>query len=178
MFRVLSYLTYQKEGASRSLKYKQGLRGGMDLETLVKYIPFRLDWLWIGPVSGILLIGLVKVFFSVFGTRGQKHASHFDHPDRQELYGYWRSGYNLETAQLVNFYLSFDSEESAGKVFWGLTRNFNIIESKLERNGDRWLLTIALRVILSLEKIEEIQREISAAAQYVGGTYDGWTILD
>ncbi|MDI7775800.1 ribonuclease E inhibitor RraB [Asticcacaulis sp. EMRT-3] len=132
-------------------------------------------WLW-AVGAAFLCIRLVRVIIYAAKSGQQKNSKRYNSEDGKRFYDYWHDGYDLKPEQLVDFHMSFDSEEKAGEVSFGLTRNFDMIESHIDKNDHGWGLTITLRLIPSSEKMDEIRHELSAAAKHADGTYDGWTL--
>ncbi len=148
----------------------------MDWQNFEKSFPDNHVWLWAILPSAILLIWLIRVLIHGLRNRVSKRGKLFNSEDGMKFYEYWRNGYDLESEQLVDFIMYFSDKEKADAVAFGLTRNFNIIESNIEKSGNRWRLTITLRIVPSSAQMDELRRELSDAAGYAGGTYDGWTL--
>ena len=148
----------------------------MDWQNFEKFFSDSRVWLSAILPSAILLIWLLRCLIHGLRNRVSTRGKLFDSEDGVKLYEYWRDGYDLESEQLVDFIMCFSDKEKADSVAFGLTRNFDIIESNIGKNGNRWRLTITLRIVPSSAQMDELRRELSDAAGYAGGTYDGWAL--
>jgi len=84
------------------------------------------------------------------------------------------AGADLGLARETIHYLYVPTRQAAERAALDLARDGRHIETRAAATGGNWLVLVKEHLVVSDESIEALRREFEAAANTLGGEYDGW----
>ena len=118
-------------------------------------------------------IGIIITFLiSLLGFSKLSHAQ--TSPDGEVITQLKKAGSNLSKPHIIEFYLYFQTKETAERIERKLVKQGYITKIGLAAKGNEWLIMATKPMIPTESTLLEQRKILDALAKSENGEYDGW----